>query len=172
MALNLDDKKRVVKEVSQYASTALSIVAAEYSCLTAVELAELRKVARKTGVYLRVVKNSLAKKSIANTEFKCMQKKLTGNLILAFSMDDYGAAARLFSNFAKTNDKLITKIVAINGVAHDASELARVASLSTYNQGISLIMATMKAPIQKLANTLFVIKEQMQAASLPTNPTT
>ncbi|MDD5412916.1 MAG: 50S ribosomal protein L10, partial [Methylobacter sp.] len=100
MALNLDSKKAVVKEVAEYAAKAYSAIAAEYRGLTVTELTELRKTARETGVYLRVIKNTLAKRAVTGTEFECMQDGLVGPLLLAFSMEDPGAAARLISNFA------------------------------------------------------------------------
>jgi len=164
VALNLDSKKVVVDEVAQYAAKAFSAVAAEYRGLTVSELTELRKTARATGVYLRVVKNTLAKRAVAGTEFECMQEGLVGPLILAFSMEDPGSAARLINDFAKTNDKLIAKIVAFDGQAHDSTELARLASLPTRDEGISLIMAVMKAPVAKLARTLAALRDQMQEA--------
>lgn len=162
MALNLDGKKVVVEEVAQYAAKAHSAVAAEYRGLTVTELTELRKTARETGVYLRVVKNTLAKRAIAGTEFECMQDSLVGPLLIAFSMEDPGCAARLISDFAKTHDKLITKVVAIGGQSYDASELARLARLPTRDQGISLLMSVMKAPTEKLARTLAALRDQMQ----------
>jgi large subunit ribosomal protein L10 len=162
VALNLDGKKVVVEEVAQYAAKAHSAVAAEYRGLTVTELTELRKTARETGVYLRVVKNTLAKRAIAGTEFECMQDSLVGPLLIAFSMEDPGCAARLISNFAKTHDKLITKVVAIGGQSYGASELARLASLPTRDQGISLLMSVMKAPTEKLARTLAALRDQMQ----------
>lgn len=164
MALNLDGKKAVVEEVAEYAAKAHSAVAAEYRGLSVTELTQLRKTARETGVYLRVVKNTLAKRAIAGTEFECMQSALVGPLLLAFSMEDPGAAARLISNFAKTNDKLVTKIVAIGGQSYGASELSRLASLPTRDQGISLLMAIMKAPVEKLARTLAAVRELKEAA--------
>ena len=165
MALNLDSKKAVVEEVAQYAAKAHSAVAAEYRGLTVTELTELRKTARETGVYLRVIKNTLAKRAIAGTEFECMQDALVGPLLIAFSMEDPGCAARLISDFAKTHDKLITKVVAIGGQSYDASELARLARLPTRNQGISLLMSVMKAPVEKLARTLAALRDQMQEAA-------
>ena len=162
MALNLDSKKVVVEEVAQYASKALSAVAAEYRGLTVTELEELRNTARETGVYLRVVKNSLAKRAVAGTDFECMQEGLKGPLIMAFSMEAPGAAARLINDFAKSNDKLIAKVIAFDGQSLDVSELARLASLPTRDEGISLIMAVMKAPVGKLARTLAAVRDQMQ----------
>ncbi len=164
MALNLDGKKVVVEEVAQYAAKAHSAVAAEYRGLTVTELTELRKTARETGVYLRVVKNTLAKRAVAGTEFECMQDGLVGPLLIAFSMEDPGCAARLISDFAKTHDKLITKVVAIGGQAYGASELARLAKLPTRDQGISMLMSVMKAPVQKLVQTLDALREQKEAA--------
>jgi len=164
VALNLDSKKVVVDEVAEYASKALSAVAAEYRGLTVSELTELRNTARETGVYLRVVKNSLAKRAVAGTEFECMQEGLKGPLILAFSMEAPGSAARLINDFAKSNDKLIAKVIAFDGKSLDVSELARLASLPTRDEGISLIMAVMKAPVGKLARTLAALRDQMQEA--------
>lgn len=164
MALNLEGKKAVVEEVSKYAAKAHSAVAAEYRGLTVSELTALRKTARDTGVYLRVVKNTLAKRAVAGTEFECMQEGLVGPLLIAFSMEDPGSAARLINDFAKTHDKLVTKIVAIGGQSFGGSELARLARLPTRDQGISMLMSVMKAPVQKLARTLAAVRDQKQAA--------
>ena len=165
MALNLDSKKVVVEEVAEYAAKAHSAIAAEYRGLTVTELTQLRKTARETGVYLRVVKNTLAKRAVAGTEFECMQEGLVGPLLLAFSMEDPGAAARLINDFAKTHDKLVTKIVAVGGQAYGASELKRLASMPTRDQAISMLMSVMKAPVGKLARTLAAIRDQKQEAA-------
>ncbi|MGR9046180.1 MAG: 50S ribosomal protein L10 [Gammaproteobacteria bacterium] len=164
MALNLDSKKAVVEEVAEYAAKAHSAIAAEYRGLTVTEMTELRKTARETGVYLRVVKNTLAKRALAGTEFECMQNGLVGPLLLAFSIEDPGCAARLISEFSKTHNKLITKVVAIGGEAYDASELDRLARLPTRDQGIAMLMAVMKAPVGKLARTLAAVRDQKEAA--------
>jgi large subunit ribosomal protein L10 len=165
VALNLDSKKAVVEQVAEYAAKAHSAVAAEYRGITVTQLTELRKIARSTGVYLRVVKNTLARRAVAGTEFECMQDGLVGPLLIAFSMEDPGSAARLISNFAKTNDKLVTKIVAIGGQAYGATELARLASLPTRDQGIAMLMSVMKAPTEKLVRTLAALRDQMQEAA-------
>jgi len=164
VALNLDSKKAVVEEVAVFAAKAHSAIAAEYRGLTVTELTELRKTARETGVYLRVVKNTLAKRAVAGTEFECMQSGLVGPLLIAFSMEDPGSAARLISDFAKTHDKLIAKIVAIGGQSFGGSELARLASLPTRDQGIGLLMSVMRAPTEKFVRTLAAIREQKEAA--------
>lgn len=164
MALNLDGKKAVVEEVAEIAAKAHSAIAAEYRGLTVTELTALRKTARETGVYLRVVKNTLAKRAVAGTEFECMQDGLIGPLLLAFSMEDPGSAARLISDFAKINDKLITKVVAVNGQAYGASELTRLASMPTRDQAIAMLMSVMKAPVGKLVRTLAAVRDQKEAA--------
>jgi len=162
VALNLDGKKVVVEEVAEFAAKAHSAVAAEYRGLTVTELTELRKTARETGVYLRVVKNTLAKRAVAGTESECMQEKLVGPLILAFSMEDPGGAGRLVSEFSKTHKNLIAKIVAIGGQAYDGSELDRLAKLPTRDQGIAMLMSVMKAPVEKLARTLAALRDEKE----------
>jgi len=164
VALNLDGKKVVVEEVAEFAAKAHSAVAAEYRGLTVTELTELRKTARETGVYLRVVKNTLAKRAVAGTEFECMQDKLVGPLILAFSIEDPGCAGRLISEFSKTHKNLIAKIVAIGGQAYDGSELDRLAKLPSRDQGIAMLMSVMKAPVEKLARTLAAVRDEKEAA--------
>lgn len=175
MALRLEDKKAVVAEVSAVATKALSAVAAEYRGLTVSQLTALRKQAREAGVYVRVVKNTLARKAVEGTEFACMQEGLVGPLIIAFSLEDPGAAARLVSEFAKGNDKLVTKLVAVGGKAYGASELERLSKLPTRDQAIAILMGTMKAPVEKFVRTLAeptakmvrtvaAIRDQKQAA--------
>ncbi len=164
MALNLDSKKVVVEEVAGFAAKAHSAVAAEYRGITVTQLTQLRKTARETGVYLRVVKNTLARRAVAGTEFECMQEGLVGPLILAFSLEDPGSAGRLIHEFAKTNANLIAKVVAVGGVAYGGSELERLAKMPTRDQGISMLMSVMKAPVEKLARTLAAVKEQKEAA--------
>ncbi|MFO1419240.1 MAG: 50S ribosomal protein L10 [Methylotetracoccus sp.] len=154
MALRLDDKKAVVAEVAAVAAKAHSAVAAEYRGLSVSDLTTLRKTARESGVYLRVVKNTLARRAVEGTSFACMQDGLVGPLLLAFSMEDPGAAARLIGDFAKTHDKLAVKLVAVGGKQYGASELEKLAKLPTRDQALSMLMGVMKAPIEKLARTL------------------
>ena len=154
MALNLEQKKAVVAEVANVANSALAAVAAEYSGLTVGEMTDLRVKARASGVYLKVAKNTLVRKAVEGTEFECMQEQLTGPLLYAFSMSDPGAAARLVKDYAKEHDKLIARLVAVGGQLYGASELERMSKLPTYDQAISLLMAVMKAPIEKFVRTL------------------
>jgi large subunit ribosomal protein L10 len=154
VALRIDDKRAVVSEVAAVVGKAHSAVAAEYRGLTVAELTGLRKSARDSGVYLRVVKNTLARKAVEGTDFACMQDGLVGPLILAFSLDDPVSAARLFSEFAKTHDKLAVKLIAIGGKLYGASELDRLSKLPNREQALSMLMGVMKAPIEKFARTL------------------
>ncbi len=154
MALRLDQKQAVVEEVAEIAAKAHSAVASEYSGLTVSELTQLRKIARESGVYLRVVKNTLMRRAVEGTEFSCMQDALVGPLMLAFSMEEPGSAARVLSDFSKDNKKLEPKLVAIGGQLYGPSELERLSKLPTYDQAISLLMAVMKAPVEKFVRTL------------------
>lgn len=154
MALNLEDKKSIVAEVSAIAADAHSAIAAEYHGLSVVEMTELRVKARNEGVYLRVVKNSLTKRAVEGTEFACMQDSLVGPLLMAFSQEDPGAAARLVSEFSKDHDKLIAKVIAIGGEVLPLEQLERLSKLPNRDQAIALLMAVMKAPIEKFVRTL------------------
>jgi large subunit ribosomal protein L10 len=154
VVLKLEDKKTIVNEVSGIAKQALSLVAAEYSGLTVSQLTDLRKTARNSGVYLRVVRNTLARRALEGTEFACMQDKLVGPLLLAFSQEDPGAAARMIRDFAKTNDKLKVKALAIDSQLLGPEGLSQVANLPTRDQAIALLMSVMNAPITKLVRTL------------------
>jgi large subunit ribosomal protein L10 len=154
MSLSLEQKKAVVAEVSSVASEALSAVAAEYRGLTVDEMTELRAKARNEGVYLRVVKNTLARRAVEGTEFECMREGMVGPLVLAFSQEDPGSAARVIKDFAKDHEKLMVKLVSIGGQLLDASEIGRLASMPTRDQAISMLMAVMKAPLDKFARTL------------------
>ena len=154
MALNLEDKKALVAEVSAVASQALSVVAAQYRGLTVSQMTELRTKGRAAGVYVRVVKNTLARKAMAGTSFECLGPVLKGPLVLAFSKDDPGAAARVVKAFAKDNDKLVTTAVSLGGQLLPPADLDKVANLPTRAQALAILMGVMKAPIQKLAGTL------------------
>jgi len=154
MALNLEDKKALVAEVAEVAAKAQSVVAAEYRGLTVGQMTELRAKARAKGVYMRVVKNTLARKALAGTSFESVGPKLKGPLVLAFSKDDPGAAARVVKDFAKANEKLVATLVSLGGEVLPGKDLERVASLPTREQALAMLMGVMKAPIQKLVGTL------------------
>ncbi len=154
MGVSLEQKKRVVQEVAEVASGAHSALAAEYRGLTAGEMDNLRVQAREAGVYVRVVKNSLAKRAVEGTEFECMSEGLQGPLLLAFSQEDPGSAARVLKGFSKEHEQLVVKMLAVGGETYPGTEIDRLASLPTYEEALSTLMATMRAPVQKLATTL------------------
>jgi large subunit ribosomal protein L10 len=176
VVLKLEDKKTIVSEVAAVASQALSLVAAEYSGLTVSQLTGFRKSARDAGVYVRIVRNTLAKRALEGTAFACMQQELVGPLLLAFSQEDPGAAARLIKEFMKENEKLKVKALAIDNQLLPGKSLDVLASLPTRDQAIALFMSVMKAPITqfvrtvaephaKLVRTIAAIRDQKQAAA-------
>ncbi|MBW8807665.1 MAG: 50S ribosomal protein L10, partial [Lysobacter sp.] len=139
MALNLSQKQVVVAELAEVASKAHSLIAAEYAGLTVAQLTAMRKKARETGVYLRVVKNTLASRAVAGTEYECVQDKLVGPLLYAFSTEEPGAAGRLIKEFAKGNDKLKAQVVAMGGQVYPASHVDVLASLPTLDQALAML---------------------------------
>ena len=161
MALNLEDKKALVAEVAEVAAKAQSVVAAEYRGLTVSQMTELRARARKQGVYVRVVKNTLARKALAGTSFEAVGPKLKGPLVLAFSKDDPGAAARVVKDFAKANEKLVATLVSLGGQVLPPKDLEAVASLPTREQALSMLLGTIKAPSQKLVSTLAAVPSKL-----------
>ena len=176
MALRLEDKKTLVTEVNEVAQKAQSVVAAEYRGLTVAKLTELRAKARASRVYMRVVKNTLARRAVVGTPFECVGDKLRGPLILAFSQDDPGAAARLIKAFAKDHDKLVPTLVSLGGLVLPGKELDRVASLPTREQALAQLLGVIKAPIgkfvrtlaephAKLVRTIAAVKDQKEAAA-------
>jgi len=175
MSLNVEQKQALVAEVRAIAEKAQSVVAAEYRGLTVTQITDLRAKARKSGVYMRVVKNTLARKAVSGTAFECIAGSLKGPLILAFSKDDPGAAARVVKAFAKDHEKLVTTLVSLGGQLLPPKAIDQVASLPTREQALATLMGLMKAPIQKLVQTLAephaklvrtvaAIRDQKQAA--------
>ena len=154
MALQFEAKKTVVAEVNSVAQSAQSAVAAEYRGLTVAEMTELRVAARKSEVYLKVVKNTLARRAIAGTSFECMQDSLSGPLLLAFSHDDPGAAARVIKAFAKDHEKLVTIALSLGGELLDAKDLGRVADLPTLDEARASLVGMLAAPGVQLVRTL------------------
>jgi large subunit ribosomal protein L10 len=154
MALGLEDKKKFVKEVNAVADDSITAVAAEYRGLTVAEMTELRKEARNAGVYLRVVKNTLARRAVEGTDFECMKESLEGPILLAFAKDDPGAAARVIKDFAKGHDALKAVSLSAGGELLPASDLARLADLPTLDQARGMLLGVLMAPMTKLARTL------------------
>ena len=154
VALTLEGKKAVVTEVAEVAKGALSAIAAEYRGLTVAEMTDLRVNARNAGVYVRVVRNTLARRALEGTDFACMNDGLTGPLVLAFSREEPGSAARVMREYAKGNGKLVIKLVSFDGKLLETSDVARLANLPTKDEAISQLMSVMTAPISKLVRTL------------------
>ena len=154
MAIKLDEKRAIVAEVAEVAGSAYSAVLAEYSGISVEDMTVLRKQAREGGVYLRVVRNTLAHRAVQDTDFECIQPALTGPIILAFSQEDPGAAARIVKEFVKENDNLVVKAVSVGGELLPAEDLEKLAKLPTYDQAISMLMSVMQAPIGKFVRTL------------------
>ncbi len=153
MAIRLEDKKAIVAEVNETASNALSLVIADYRGVTSNGMSDLRAKARSENVSLRVVRNTLAKRAVEGTEYECARDALVGPTILAFSMEDPGAAARLLKDYAKANDKFEIKALAVGGDLLGADQIDRLAKLPTRDQALAMLMSVMLAPITKLART-------------------
>lgn len=154
MALRLEQKQAIVAEVNEAAGSALSAVLADYRGLNVDQMTELRAKARQSGVYLKVVRNTLARRAVEGTEFACLEEALVGPTLLAFSQEDPGAAARLLKDYAKENEVLEVKALSIGGDLLDASALDRMAKLPTRDEALATLMAVMQAPIVKLARTM------------------
>ncbi len=154
MALNLEAKKVIVKEVNEVAKTSVAVGVAKYSGLSVSKMTELRQLANQTQVSLRVVKNTLAKRAFAGTDCECVQHMLSGHILLGFSKQDPGAVARVFHKFSESNSALVVTGLGVTGQFIDITKLKQIATLPTKNEAISLVMALMLAPIEKLTRTL------------------
>ena len=154
MALSLEQKKKIVAEVTIAASNALSVVAADYRGLTSTQMTGLRAKARSSGVILRIVRNTLARKAFAGTNYECLNETLTGPVLLAFAVNEPGATARLLRDFAKENDKLVIKSLSLGKGLIDKSQLNLVANLPTKDEAIARLARVIQAPIVKLVRTL------------------
>ena len=154
MALNLSQKQEVVAELADVAAKAHSLVAVEYAGTTVSQMTAMRKKARETGVYLRVVKNTLASRAVAGTEYEVVQDKLVGPLLYAFSTEEPGAAGRLIKEFAKGNDKLKAQVVAVGGQLYPASHVEVLASLPTLQQALAMLARVLTEPVTMFARAV------------------
>jgi len=154
VALRLEQKQQIVAEVNEIAASALSAVVADYRGLTVLQMTQMRSKARETGVYLRVVRNTLAKRAVEGTDYACLEEVFIGPSLLAFSIEDPGSAARLLKDYAKQHDALEVKALSIGGEMLGADQLDRIALLPTLDIARSLLLAVMQAPVIKLARTL------------------
>ena len=154
MALKLEQKQAIVAEVNDAAQSALAAVLADYRGLTVEQMTVMRSKARESGVYLKVVRNTLARRAVAGTEFECLEEAFTGPTLVAFSKEDPGSAARLLKDYAKEFDALEVKALSIGGQVLDAKDIDRVAKLPTKEEALSMLLSVMMAPVGKLARTL------------------
>jgi large subunit ribosomal protein L10 len=154
VALQLEQKQQIVAEVNEIAASALSAVVADYRGLTVAEMTDMRAKARASGVYLRVVRNTLAKRAVEGTDYACLDETFIGPTLVAFSQEDPGSAARLLKDCAKEHDALEVKALAIGGEMLSADQIDRVASLPTLDEARAMLLAVMQAPVVKLVRTL------------------
>ena len=174
MSLNLEEKKAVVAEVSAQVAQAQAIVLAEYRGLGVVDMTQLRAQARKSDVYLRVLKNSLVRRAVDGTAFSGLANEMVGPLVFGISTDPV-AAAKVLNDFAKSNDKFVIKAGAMPNQVMDASGVKALASMPSRDELLAKLLGTMQAPIAKFVRTLnevptsFVrglaaVRDQKQAA--------
>jgi len=152
--LTLEQKQAVVSEVAEIAHGSLAAIAAEYRGLNVAKMTDLRVRAKNSGVYMRVVRNTLARLAVEDTQFACMREHLTGPLVLAFSLEDPGAAARVMRDFAKENERLQIRLVAFGGKLLEPAQIDRLAKLPTREEALARLAAVMKAPIARLVRTI------------------
>jgi len=160
MALNLSQKQEVVAELAEIAGKAHSLIAAEYAGTTVSQMTAMRKQARETGVFLKVVKNTLAARAVEGTEYECAKDALVGPLLYAFSLEEPGAAGRLIKDFAKTNDKLQAKVVAIGGELFPAGHVDVLASLPTRDQALAMLARVLAEPVTMFARAVKAVADK------------
>ncbi len=153
MALNLENKKAIVALVNETAGNALSLVIADARGVNVTNMTELRAKAREQNIDLRVIRNTLAKRAFQGTDFEGVTDVLTGPSLFGFSMEDPGAAARLFKEFAKTNDKFEIKALSVSGQLLSKEQVDVLATLPTREQALGMLVSVMIAPVTKLART-------------------
>ncbi len=162
MALGLEDKKAIVAEVNEAAQGALSAVIADSRGVTVDAMTKLRKEARENGVYMRVVRNTLARRALKGTSYECLDEVFVGPTLIAFSNEHPGAAARLFKSFAADNDAFEVKALAYEGEVIEAAQIDKLAKLPTYDEAVAQLMSVIQGATSKLARTLAAIREQKE----------
>jgi large subunit ribosomal protein L10 len=154
VALRLEEKKQIVSEVAEMAQKAVSAVLVDYRGLSVSEMTGIRSRARDAGVYLRVVRNTLAKRAVEGTEFECLSSVLVGPSLLAFSSDEPGAAARLIRDCAKESEQLEVRAISMGGSLLGPESLENIASLPSLDEARASLLALIQAPITKLVTTI------------------
>ena len=167
MTLKLEDKKEIVAEVNKVASGAFSAVVANYRGLTVGQLTKLREKAREQQVYVRVVRNTLARRAVEGTSFACLNDDLVGPTIIGLSLseNDMGAAARLFKDFAKDNQKMEVMALALNGQRYDAKQIDVIASLPNREGALTMLASVLQAPVSKFGRLFTALKEKLEEAA-------
>ncbi len=164
MGLNLNDKKAVVAEVSAQVANAQTIVIAEYRGIEVTDLTVLRRKARESGVYLRVLKNTLVRRAVAGTEFAGLADQMVGPLIYSVSADPV-AAAKVLNDFAKTNDKLVLKAGSYAGKVLDKAGVQALASVPSREELLSKLLYVMQAPVAGFVRGLAALATQREEAA-------
>lgn len=159
MSLNRNDKQAVVTEVAAQAAKSQTLALAEYRGLTVAQLDQLRRQAREKGVYLHVLKNTLARRAVAGTSFECAAETMAGPLIYGFS-EDAVAAAKVLADFAKTNDKLVIKAGAYAGKPLNADGVKALAAIPTKEVLLSQLLGLMQSPVSRMARVLAALAEK------------
>jgi len=164
VGLNLNDKKAVVAEVSAQVANAETIAIAEYRGIEVGDLTVLRKKARESGVYLRVLKNTLVRRAVAGTSFAGLADQMVGPLIYSISADPV-AAAKVLNDFAKTNDKLVLKAGSYAGKVLDKAGVQALASVPSREELLSKLLYVMQAPVAGFARALDALAKQREEAA-------
>ena len=162
MALNFSQKQDVVAQVADVAAKAHSLIAAEYAGTTVEQLTAMRKKAREEGVFLKVIKNTLAARAVEGTDYEVVKDSMVGPLLYAFSTEEPGAAGRVIKEFAKGNDKLIAKFVVVGGTAYPASHVEVLASLPTRDQALSMLLSVLVEPATRVARVVKAIGDKLE----------
>ena len=164
MGLNLDDKKAIVAEVSAQVASAQTIVVAEYNGIEVAQLTKLRAQARKSGVYLRVLKNTLVRRAVAGSPFEGLAGQMTGPLIYGISQDPV-AAAKVLSDFAKANDKMVLRAGSYAGKVLDKAGVQALAAIPSREELLAKLLGVMKAPVSGFAVALGALAKQREEAA-------
>lgn len=154
MPIKLEEKKAIVAEVAKVAGQAKFAIVAGYRGIPVAQMTDLRSKARAAGIYLRVVRNTLARRAVQDTAFACLQETLVGPMVLIFTPNEAGDTARLVRDFAKDNNLLEVKALSFGNNVLPGKALDAVAKLPTHGEAISLLMAVLQAPTTKLVRTL------------------
>ena len=161
MMLTMEKKQQLVSEIHQSLSGTAGVVVADYRGLTAAEMTAFRRAARSLDVKIKVLRNTLARRAVEDTDYECLKESFIGPTLLVFSQEEPGAPAKLVHEFAKEHEQLEVRALAAGGQLYGAEELKRIATLPSREGALALLMLTMKAPIQKLAQTMRAVPAKL-----------